>query len=495
MNGEQKGGVKNHFQTLFRIIKNKLKRKKEIELEKKNEEKKVVQKKKTDDIIQYNVNYKLQTKKMGKQKNNAPSINPSEIKPKEIKTEALNKKQISDNVENNSFVLSKEKTKKDSKLKGIKLKKGKKAIVSQSDKILNVKKDNNLEESIIKRINKIISDDKQDIDSLKYKLYEIDKEIYNSNDVEQLNKIRKQFEVINEKIEKIKKDFEIIKDNLDFEQYNELNNYFLIEEIEDFKFDSNLESIELLSLKCKQQIESLEDIVIVYENATRVSKKIDTQENTVEYFDKNSELINEKSEELDFVSKKINNNIELQNKFINDMNKKIGVAQKEVKIFYKYQGINELLNNTLMMGLGLYSYSSMRKPRFKGLKFLIGSFLMYNSIRGMFKFLVPEAKRITYIYYQDYAKELESESSRITMTHNLLNRSIKDIDILKREFKTKFMEYQYQFPEYDSMLEKIDKIKNQLKLQKKELDNIDKKVEEQKARNKEYVKRIEKIEE
>lgn len=495
MNGEQKGGVKNHFQTLFRIIKNKLKRKKEIELEKKNEEKKVVQKKKTDDIIQYNVNYKLQTKKMGKQKNNAPSINSSEIKPKETKTDALNKKQISDNVENNSFVLSKEKTKKDSKLKGIKLKKGKKAIVSQSDKILNVKKDNNLEESIIKRINKIISDDKQDIDSLKYKLYEIDKEIYNSNDVEQLNKIRKQFEVINEKIKKIKKDFEIIKDNLDFEQYNELNNYFLIEEIEDFKFDSNLESIELLSLKCKQEIESLEDIVIIYENAARVSKKIDAQENTVEYFDKNSELINEKSEELDFVSKKINNNIELQNKFINDMNKKIGIAQKEVKIFYKYQGINELLNNTLMMGLGLYSYSSMRKPRFKGLKFLIGSFLMYNSIRGMFKFLVPEAKRITYIYYQDYAKELESESSRITITHNLLNRSIKDIDILKREFKTKFMEYQYQLPEYDSMLEKIDKIKNQLKLQKKELDNIDKKVEEQKARNKEYVKRIEKIEE
>lgn len=495
MNGEQKGGVKNHFQTLFRIIKNKLKRKKEIELEKKIKEKQAIQKKKNDDITLYSVTHELQTKKVAKPKNIAPSINSSEIKLKEIKKDSLNNKQISDNVENNSFVFIKEKTKKDVKLKGIKLKKGKKAVVNQSDEILDVKKDNSLEESIIKRINKIILDDEQDIDFLKYKLYEIDKEIYNSNDVEQLNKIKKQFDVINEKIIKIKKDFELIKDNLNFEQYEELNNYFLIEEIEDFKFDSNLESIELLSLRCKQQIDLLEDIVIIYDNANKVSKKINKQENNIEYFDKNSELINEKSEELDFISKKINNNINLQNKFINDINKKIGVAQKEVKIFYKYQGMNELLNNTLMMGLGLYSYSSMRKPRFKGLKFLIGSFLIYNSIRGMFKFLAPEAKRITYIYYQDYAKELESESSRITMTHNLLNRSIKDIDILKREFKTKFMEYQYQLPEYDNMLEKIDKIKNQLKLQKKELNNIDKKLEDQKVKNKEYVKKIEKIEE
>lgn len=120
---------------------------------------------------------------------------------------------------------------------------------------------------------------------------------------------------------------------------------------------------------------------------------------------------------------------------------------------------------------------------------------MYNSIRGMLKFLSPERKKITYIYYEDYSKELDRECYHLSFTSNLLNHSIRDICLLKNDFKNKFMEYQYQMPEYDLMLEKIEKVEKQLKLQKNEIEQIDKNLNNQKQKNKEYVKKIKKYEE
>lgn len=510
MNGEQKGGVKNHFQTLFRIIKKKLRKNKEQEQEEKIIEEKKQLKAKNNNIVIYTANKRIQAKsKISKNINSNGEKKKTEIVIKKDVRKPLKdsqKKNISrSNVQilpqKNNVKINNEKTDINNKeikiIVNPKISKDKKSVNTKVNysELRKEKTKNKLEDSILKRINKIILDDKNDIDSLKYKLYEIDRAIYSANDKEQLDKLKKQFEIITEKIKKIKRDFEIIKESIYFEDYDQIDNYFLIEEIDNFKFSNNLESIELLSLRCKQQIEVLDDIIVMYEKATTTSQKIDKQQKKVDYFEENTLEINEQTHEIDLISKKINNNLLLQNKFIDDMNKKIGESQKDIKIYYNYQGLNDLMNNTLLMGLGIYSYSSMKRPRFRGLKFLIGSFLMYNSIRGMLKFLSPEMKKVTYIYYKDYSKELDNESHRINFTHNLLNRSLKDITILKSEFKNKFMAYQYQLPDYDIMLDKIDKIEQQLKLQKKELNKIDKNLEQQKQKNKEYIKKIEKIEE
>ena len=512
MNGEQKGGVKNHFQTLFKIIKKKLQKEEEKEKEEKQKEEKKRIKLNKDKVIVYAINRKTEKRDVVLKTLNTNVI-PKKVKMVEPKVV----QKITKNVKNNKVEQIATKPVANNKIKAPNLinnnyKKTVKrrdkdivGIVSNNNQIkrcvttyedeLKQKNKNKLENSILKRINKIILDDKNDINSLKYKLYEIDKAIYSANDREQLDKLKKQFEIISDKIKKIKRDFEIIKESRYFEDYDQIENCFLIEEIDDFKFDNDWESIEFLSIKCKQQIESLEDIVIMCERAVDTSKKINKQNDQVKYFEDNTEIMNEQTNEMELISKKINDNIILQSKFIEDMNKKIGESQKNVKVYYKFKGLNELANNSLLIGLGMYNFPRIQKGRFRGLRFLIGSFLMYNSIRGMLKFLSPEMKKVTYIRYKDYTKELETESSRITFTHNLLNHSIKDISLLKSEFKDKFMEYQYQLPDYDVMFEKINKIEQQLKLQKKELINIDKNLELQKQKNKEYVKKIEKIEE
>ena len=83
---------------------------------------------------------------------------------------------------------------------------------------------------------------------------------------------------------------------------------------------------------------------------------------------------------------------------------------------------------------------------------------MYNSIRGMLRFLSPERKKVTYIYYEDYAKELDQESYHLTVTHNLLNHSLRDISLLKEDFKNKFMVYQYhQKQKNNEYVKKIEK--------------------------------------
>ena len=116
-----------------------------------------------------------------------------------------------------------------------------KVKIQENDGKKNLNNDSKqLEESIIKRINKIILDNKEDINKLKLEIYEIDKKIYDTYDTEELKKIKIQFEEITNKINKIKRNFEIIKENLYFENYDEINNYFLLEEIEDFKFIENL---------------------------------------------------------------------------------------------------------------------------------------------------------------------------------------------------------------------------------------------------------------
>lgn len=509
MSGEQKGGVKNHFQTLFKIIKKKLQKNKEKEQEEKIvEEKKQVEIKKKNIII-YTASQNIKSKPKVIKTNNI-SNKKDEVEFVQIKKET--NKQSINKIEDKKYIVSKNQilTPKNNNKTNIekkdnnsnkKILSNPKIIKDKNTKKVNTyeetekrKNKNRLEESILKRVNKIILEDKNDIDSLKYKLYEIDKTIYNANDKEELDKLKKQFEIISKKIKKIKKDFEIIKESIYLENYDQIDNYFLLEEIEDFKYSNSFESIELLSMKCKQQIEQLDDIAQIYEKATGVSEKFIKQSNKVQYFEDNTNVINEQTEEIDLISKKINNNLNLQNKFIDDMNRKIGESQKDVKIYYEYKGLNELLNNSLLMGWGMYS-NPTKKTRFKGIKFLVGSFLMYNSIRGMLKFLTPEMKKVTYIYYKDYTKDLEDESSRMIFTYNLLSHSLKDVSILKKEFKDKFMEYQYQLPDYDIMLEKIEKVEKQLKLQKKELNNIDKNLEMQKQKNKEYIKKIEKFEE
>lgn len=519
MNGEQKGGVKNHFQTLFRILKKLFKKKQQqeeiVKIEQSTKSTKI---KDQEQIVAYEVyqrNITPKVSKKGKSRSilvktpitkrmiNRKVINNSIIKgsnfskPNKIQTiknlkvnnsffERKNKKEISkENIETSSTTIIK------------KSKKGKKRNTeSKATRVTAIKKNNYYEDSIVERVTKIIRDDKYDLDKLQIELYQIDQMVYSTQDKENIRKLQIHFSLIIDKIEKIKRDFEVIKDSIYFENYKELNNYFLLEEIDNFKFSSDLESIELLSLRCKQQIEMLDDISAIYEKALKTSKKIEKKETTINYVDVNSQEIISQADSLNIIRHKIDDNLALQNKFIADMNAKIGNAKKDVKVYYKFRGLDNLFNSTLSMGLGIYSFSSIRKrPRFKGLKFLVGSILMYNSIRGMLKFLSPERKKITYIYYEDYSKELDKESYRLNFTYNLLSHSLRDINLLKEDFKTKFMAYQYQIPTYDSMLEKIEKIEKQLKLQRTEILEIDKSLTAQKQKNKEYVKKIEKYEE
>lgn len=518
MNGEQKGGVKNHFQTLFRILKKLFKQKEQQEeIDKTEQAKKLTREKKQEQAVAYKVYQKNINPNISKKGKNHSILVKDSANKKIVNRQVINKgitegSNLSEQKKtqsvkklkvNNSFFAEKNKIdvfnnniKTSIEPINKKFKKGKKRIDQKSlTKVNDIKKDNHRENSIVERVNKIIYENKYDLDKLQVELYEIDQIAYSTQDKEEIKKLQMHFSQIISKIEKIKRDFEVIKDNLYFEDYKELNNYFLLEEIDNFKFSSDLESIELLSLRCKQQIRILNDISTVYENSLKTAKKLEKQQEKIDYIDVNTQEFVDQTDSLNVVSRKIDNNLALQNKFIADMNKKIGSAHKDVKVYYKYRGLDDLLNSTLSMGLGMYSFSSMRKkPRFKGLKFLVGSFLMYNSIRGMLRFLSPERKKVTYIYYEDYAKELDQESYHLTVTHNLLNHSLRDISLLKEDFKNKFMVYQYQIPTYDIMLEKIEKIEKQLKLQKAEILAIDKTLTDQKQKNNEYVKKIEKYE-
>ena len=518
MNGEQKGGVKNHFQTLFRILKKLFKQKEQQEeIDKTEQAKKLTREKKQEQAVAYKVYQKNITPNISRKGKNHSILVKDSANKKMINRQIINKRitegsnlsgqkktqPVKKLKVNNSFFAEKNKIdvfnnniKTSVETINKKFKKGKKRIDQKSLKKVNdIKKDNHRENSIVERVNKIIHDNKYDLDKLQVELYEIDQMAYSTQDKDEIKKLQMRFSQIISRIEKIKRDFEVIKDNLYFEDYKELNNYFLLEEIDNFKFSSDLESIELLSLRCKQQIRILNDISTVYEYSLKTAKKLEKQQEKIDYIDVNTQEFVDQTDSLNIVSRKIDNNLALQNKFIADMNKKIGSAHKDVKVYYKYRGLDDLLNSTLSMGLGMYSFSSMRKkPRFKGLKFLVGSFLMYNSIRGMLRFLSSERKKITYIYYEDYAKELDQESYHLTVTHNLLNHSLRDISLLKEDFKNKFMVYQYQIPTYDIMLEKIEKIEKQLKLQKAEVLAIDKTLTDQKQKNNEYVKKIEKYE-
>lgn len=514
MNGEQKGGVKNHFQTLFRILK-KLFQKRQIkeEEEQVKQNQKLVKRQEQEQIISYNVYQNSVIKKLPKKGKARSILIKKSIAKQEVSKPLIN--QASSPLKNTSDNIKHLKINHNAKLNEIVHKNFRKDDTSESNKqivkspnkgkkrepqklslqTVYIKEKDSWEITIVERVNKIITDDKYDLSKLQIELYKIDRMVYSIEDKEKMKKLQEQFIQIMTKIEKIKRDFKTIKESGYLENYKELNDYFLLEEIDNFKFSNDLESIELLSLQCKQQIEILNDISEIYEKAIYTSKKIEKQNNKIGYIDDNSQEFMAQTDNLNIISHKINDNLALQNKFIIEMNDKIGSAHKDVKFYYKQRGLNDLLNSTLSMGLGMYSFSSMRKKsHFKSLKFLVGSFLMYNSIRGMLKFLSPERKKITYIYYDDYAKELDRESYRLSFTNSLLNHSLRDVGLLKEDFKSKFMAYQYQIPEYDAMLEKIEKIEKQLKLQKVEIEEINKNLANQKQKNKEYVKKIEKYE-
>lgn len=231
-------------------------------------------------------------------------------------------------------------------------------------------------------------------------------------------------------------------DNLE----NEEENLFVLKiKIEDLK--------EKVSTISKNPLDSINDYKFsLNDDATNIFYYCKTEVQKIEY------VLNHKDKKITDIDieNKIDKNIKVQESFIIDLENKINEAQKKIKNKIHLCMLKRMIYNLFKMAAGVYLTEVSKHD---GLKIMVGSFLVINSISGIKEAISLKEQKQKYYKYSDYTSKHLSRQENIVLASNLLDKSLNGIDELKKEFKKKFQHFKEYIDDYEEIYFKFDKLK------------------------------------
>lgn len=362
-----------------------------------------------------------------------------------------------------------------------------KEINDNKDNIIDKKEFSKEENEILKIVSKFITESTDEIKKMRLELDELDKKVDEEYDKEKLQELHKKYLELKEKIENLKRKFDVIKKNTNFMDFNELDDSILWDKIDDYKFTSNNDDIEALARECKKELEKMEKIIILYEDSEKLDKKVDDKEEEIQ---KRDELFKEKDKDLkliEAIDNKVKYNLDIQEKFLKELENKVSKVSFEEKIDYQTKGYDKLLANIVRMTFGFVTLPF--SGRYGSIA--LGSILVNNAIKGLKNSLHTEEHKTLYITYTDYAKQIKNHSDKLDLASNLIVDSLDDLKKIKKTYKESFEEYRYKIPEYDKMIKRIEKIEDNLTRKQKQIDEYKYSLQKKAQKNKDKVKKIE----
>lgn len=238
-----------------------------------------------------------------------------------------------------------------------------------------------------------------------------------------------------------------------------LDNDYKLDNLEDeeeklfalkIKVDDLKEKVGTIS---KNSLDSINDYKFsLNDDAINVFYYCKTEVQKIEY------VLNHKDKKITDIDieNKIDKNIEVQESFIIDLENRINEAEKKIKTKIHLCMLKRMIYNLFKMTVGVYLTEVSKHD---GLKIMVGSFLVINSISGIKEAISLKEQKQKYYKYSDYTDAHLSKKENIVLASNLLDKSLSGIDELKKEFKKKFQHFKEYIDDYEEIYFKFDKLK------------------------------------
>lgn len=317
-----------------------------------------------------------------------------------------------------------------------------------------------------------------------------------SNDIEYQKCLEniKNIRIILNKIRDLKENYDFLKDNYDFEYLLELNDNSLIDKI-----------IELREMCTKDQ---LDDVIGEYklldEYQYLYTKIGELEQETVKFEDYKAKKVEELKERdikfedfkdnvvnLDKINISYMNFVSEQNKFLKELEEKIGNIDSYEQIDLHLKGFDKLLSNTFKyMSLLLIS-------PLKGLLPSVATEMLItkNTIKNLRSNLKWEETRKMVYTAIDYDSSIRYAMSNVSDVSSLVDSAMDDVARLKREFSDRFSQYSYQMPEYKEIIKKLNKMENAIAGNRVKLNVTMNRLKQNKIANEHKLKKVKKLNE
>jgi len=352
----------------------------------------------------------------------------------------------------------------------------------------------NLKEEIKKTKNEIVILD--EVTKFVNKSKELVNEI--SNEVESLKELsknknqdteelEKRYKKLREKVEKLKAQYDAVKEKYDLSEFSILESIKLIDNIKDYKNRASLNEMDMMIKVCKKEITKIESVTIEYKETKKVGTDINNIKEEQQKVKVKFNRSKEKVEELKYRERDITEELDYQEKVIDEMYKEASRFEQLTRTDLVYKEYKGMLASMLRIAGGVLTLP------FSGSKIFgvaLGNAMINRGLKMMNKSLYPfEYKKTITYQYKDIAHKISEVKDKVEYTNLLISDNLLEIKKLRENFKT-YKEYNKVLPNYEDILDKIDKMEKRLKMQQEKISKMDKKLDEEKKLN---TKKMEKV--
>lgn len=345
------------------------------------------------------------------------------------------------------------------------------------------------EEVIIDEVQTFIDESKELLVDLKDDIKFIKDEIQNQHTQEELQNLNEKYEEVNSKIQKLKEKYVTIKEKYDFDGYEILDNFLLVETIDDYKNKADLEEIELLIDACKYEVEAIDDIIIEDKKSIGVSEEIQEKKEELVKRDEEFEKTENETIYFDSFEKKIQLEALEQQKIIHELEKSVSNVQEEIVRTTEYvHHTGRMFGSFLRIAAGILT-APLANNRFLGI--MLGTHLINRGLRELRTSLIPEEVERVEVRtrYNDMEREILNTKDEVGTTLRLINDSIYQVEELKKTFNLKFKKYSEYIPNYYNVEKMLEELEKKLNANKEKINNMNESLDKQYEANKQNVYR------
>ncbi len=349
-----------------------------------------------------------------------------------------------------------------------------------------LKEKNEIEIQIIAKLNKEISDKKNEleiIDTQVYILSKIEDDEYNK---EKIAEEQKEIEEIFKKIETIEEQIKIYAEDKVIEDNLLLDNKDIIDQISDYKkMASNYISF-------KKEYSKIEDYLIILKQIEQINDKCmeldkNKKDNLLKINISETEINNAENKLIleDESLKKITEEMQNCSKVINTLEEKVENIESTNKIIYNYDKLNKLISLELK-----YIFLKSISP-LKGSipQIAISTKITKEAINILLRDKLVETENKIEYFADDYQEIIEKSYYSLEEIENNINDSLTNINMIKEKLDNKIIKNN---PKALEILTKIEQIEEVTKKNANIIEIYKNKINNYKEKNR---KKLEKVKE
>ena len=343
------------------------------------------------------------------------------------------------------------------------------------------------EKAILGELNEFINDSLETLSNIKSELEIIKSDINKQYTQDDLKKLKEKYDKLKEKISNLRKQYDVVKEKYDFEDFDLLESITLVDSIDDFKSKADLEEIELMVDVCKDEIESIEGIVIEDEKSVGVKEDITKRKVELVRRDKNYKKTKEDTKSIKdksgIILEKTNEGIKKIDELEHSISKiDVEVVKTREYVFRTGQTLGAFLR--IIGGILLKPFT---RTNLSGIS--LGNRLINRGLRELRESLIPtEVERVEFIdRYKDVEKEIYSAKESVESTLFLIDDSLNHVNFLKENYKYNLKKYELYIPEYAKLESMLDELEKKLIKNKELIQDMEKTLDNQYERNKQRV--------